>query len=743
MNIKNYFFILLIATGCKPSYDEPHISLSEYQIEEGFDLKVVASEPLITAPVAIDFDVKGRIWVAEMPGFMRNIEGEGENEPTGTIKILIDRDQDGVMDESKIFLDSLVLPRALALVYDGLLYAEPPNLWFVEIDNDEPGKRTLVDSLYAPVGNPEHQSNGLKYNIDNWIYSAKSNYRYQLRNGKWVKQSTNFRGQWGISRDDYGRLYYNDNSRLLLADFLLPNRLIRNPYYVPKFGVHQSLGKGQRVYPLQPSYVNRGYAKGVLDQDSLLIDVTAACGPLVYRGGAFPKDYDQNVFVCLPEANLIKRNVLSFHGDYTESRTTSKTKEFLASYDRGFRPVNLSNGPEGSMYIVDMHIGMLQHYAFLSPYLKKLSKQKQFDTLIDLGRILKVSNQKSIKKDLLDFNRLSAKQLVKLLDDKNGWVRDHAQQFIIFKNVTETIPGLNAMVQEKDRPIAQLHTLYTLNGLGVLNFDTLINVARNSHPQVTASAIVLLEDYVSLEKSARVKQLFTDLMLRNNITIDLYLSTTVGTWASTDQKEFFPFIQTLFEKHKSREIFNEAILSGIGGMEEALMRTLKENGEDKNEGIMQAFSDIEKRKRMNRPNSIYLEAVGREDARTVGAKLFRQICAACHAPDGSGIDGLAPPLMNSEYITKPHERLALIILHGLEGPVHVNGTLYEMGHSMPGLLNNEKLTDEDIADIIAYVTSAFSDAPKRLRPAKIKELRSEKSTSGMEYTEAELIERYK
>ncbi|MFK5974018.1 MAG: c-type cytochrome [Flavobacteriaceae bacterium] len=740
--MKYYFFILLIATSCKPSYEEPHISLSEYQIEDGFDLQLVASEPLITAPVAIDFDAKGRIWVAEMPGFMRNIEGDGENEPTGSIKILLDRDQDGVMDGSKIFLDSLVLPRALALVYDGLLYAEPPYLWFVEIKDDKPGKRTLVDSLYAPVGNPEHQANGLKLNIDNWIYSAKSNYRYQLKDGKWIKQNTNFRGQWGISQDDYGRLYYNDNSTLLRADFLLPNRLTRNPYYVPKFGVHQALGKGQRVYPLQPSYVNRGYSKGVLDKDSLLIDVTAACGPLVYRGGAFSANYDQNVFVCLPEANLIKRNVLSFHDDHSESKATLKTKEFLASYDRGFRPVSLSNGPEGSMYVVDMHIGMLQHYAFLSPYLKKLSKQKQFDTLIDLGRILKISNQKSIKKDFLDFDRLSAKQLVKLLDDKNGWVRDHAQQFIIFNKVKQAIAGLNTLVQEVGSPIAQLHALYTLKGLGVLSFDTLISVARTSSPQVTASAIVLLEDHVSSEKSVQVRQLFAELMQQNNVTIDLYLSTTVGTWASTSQKDFFPVIQTLSEKYRDRELFNEAILSGIGGIKDTSMQTLKENVVNTNESLLQAFGAIEKRKKMNRPNNIYLEASGREDARTVGAKLFRQICVACHASDGSGIEGLAPPLINSEYMTKPHERLALIILHGLEGPVHVNGTLYELGHIMPGLLNNKKLTDEDIADIIAYVTSAFSDSPKRLESSKIKELRSERSASGMEYTEAELIEHY-
>src|SRR5680860_1708026 len=110
------------------------------------------------------------------------------------------------------FLDSLVMPRALALAYGGLLYAEPPNLWFVDIENDRPGKRTLIDSLYAPKGNPEYQPNGLVANIDNWIYNAKLPYRYQLKNAKWLKEPTSVRGQWGITQDNFGRLYYNDMS---------------------------------------------------------------------------------------------------------------------------------------------------------------------------------------------------------------------------------------------------------------------------------------------------------------------------------------------------------------------------------------------------------------------------------------------------------------------------------------------------------------------------------------------------
>ena len=176
-------FILLgiFSVSCKKKFNEPIISLDNYKIEEGFNLELVASEPLLAAPVAIDFDTKGRIWVVEMSGFMKNIEGTEEEEPSGSIKILEDLDKDGVMDHAKLFLDSLVIPGALGLVYGGLLYAEPPNLYFVDIKNDKPIDRVLVDSLYATGGNPEHQPNGLLLNIDNWIYSAKSHFRYQRK----------------------------------------------------------------------------------------------------------------------------------------------------------------------------------------------------------------------------------------------------------------------------------------------------------------------------------------------------------------------------------------------------------------------------------------------------------------------------------------------------------------------------------------------------------------------------------
>ncbi|MCK0190021.1 c-type cytochrome [Arenibacter sp. F20364] len=733
--------ISLIVLSCKPSFHEPQISLEDYKVEEGFELEMVASEPLLTAPVAIDFDSKGRIWVAEMNGFMLNLEGDGEDLPSGSIKILEDRDNDGIMDHAETFLDSLVMPRALALVYGGLLYAESPNLWFVEIENDRPGNRVLVDSLYATVGNPEHQPNGLMMNLDNWIYNAKSNFRYQRKDGVWKKEPTTQRGQWGISHDNFGRLYYNNNSTQLLGDHILPNRLVRNKYFVPKKGVDETLTEDQRVYSLHTASVNRGYEEGVLNQDSLLVNVTAACGPLVYRGGMFPSDYDQNVFVCIPEANLIKRNILTFYGDRVEAKQAYQGKEFLASTDEGFRPVNLFNGPDGNMYVVDMHRGVIQHYAFLSPYLKKISAEKKLDTILDYGRILRVRSKDKPARDIPDLEAFSAPQLLASLKDSNGWIRDKAQQYLIHKNDKGVLPELESMALDNKSPLAQIHALYTLKGLNALTFDFLQQLAQNEGLEVASHAIVLLEDFASEINVPKAKVLFADLIKRNEPMLDLYLSTTLGIWATEDKEVFFPFIYDLSLKYSNNVIVQEAILSGSEGVMSALKMQVDQMADLKNTDLSVLTSESFDRQKNDKPNYIYSTRVARADSRTNGAILFRQICASCHSSSGEGIHGLAPPLVGSEYISTHLEQLGLIILHGLKGPLKINGEVYDNNHQMPGLKYNKNLSDKDISDIISYVTNAFSIQPKGLKPEKIKELRNVNSKDGMEYTEEELYER--
>ncbi len=727
----------ILLSSCNTSYNETEIPLDTYKLEKGFELQVVASEPLLKAPVAIDFDDRGRVWVIQMPGYMNDMQGSAENEPVGSIRILEDLDHDGVADHAKVFLDSLVMPRALAHVYDGLLYAEPPNLWFVEIKGDKPTNRVLVDSLYAVEGNPEHQPNGLLLNVDNWIYNAKSNFRYRRKNGTWYKEPTTFRGQWGISNDNFGRLYYNDNSRILLGDYVLPNTLINNKYFTPKSSLDKLLTNDQRVYPLHATTVNRGYAKGVLDKDSILVNATAACSPLVYRGGTFTESYNQNVFICLPEGNLIKRTLLTFKGDSIIAKQAWEEKEFLASTDEGFRPVSIKNSPDGSMYIVDMHRGMIGHHAYLSPYLKKKTKKNRLDTLTDFGRILKVKRENAPSFSIPDFDEMTGMELIPLLSSENGWIRDRAQHHLILMGPDGLTDSIKNVMFNSDSKWGSVHALYTLEGWNVLNFELLAEVIQRGNEEIAAHALVLSKTFASEENVDFARNLFEKVLEKDQVVLDVYLGSILGAWMKIDTSTFIKTFLSILNRRKGNATVQEALISGLDGFEKSLL----EMSDFRTDNFIDFTEKLEKsiaNRDNNELNPIYSGKSIHEDNRTSGAKMFYQICASCHGPNGQGIEGLAPPLTNSEHV-KNTERLALIMLHGLEGPVHVNDKVYNLNLAMPGLIRNEAISDKDIADIIAYVTNAFSAKPKTLKEERVGELRKVKSSSGMEFTEEELI----
>ncbi|MFY0651266.1 MAG: c-type cytochrome [Cyclobacteriaceae bacterium] len=731
-------FSLAILASCQPSFDEYIPDLSEYQIEKGFEVSIIAAEPLIEAPVVIDFDNQGRIWAVEMRGYMRDIDGSTENEPSGVISILEDRDEDGIIDNSKVFLDSLVMPRAMALVYGGLLYVESPNLWFVEINEDKPGKKTLIDSLYSAGGNPEHQPNGLMMGIDNWIYNANSKSRYQFKDGIWYREATSSRGQWGITKDDFGRLYTNNNSTLLKGDYVLPNLLIRNRNFKPNNGINKTLDKNQKVYPLQPNPVNRGYIPGVLNEDSILVRTTSACGPLVYRGGQFPNEYDQNAFICVPEGNLIKRNTLSFDADIVKADQPWDDKEFLTSTDKAFRPVSLYNSPDGAIYILDMHRGVIQHNAFLSPYLREQIKKQSLDTILGMGRILKVKKQGQLEAEVSNFDRLSVTDLVALLQDQNGWIRDRAQHYLVYKKQIGAVEELQALAKDGSLPFSQIHALHSLNGLESLSFELLSKVAENGAPEVCAHALVLLTDFVDETRKEQALQLAQNLLNRNDPTIDLYLSATLGSWSRIAANQIFSLLNQLSDKYSVKPLYQDAILSGLANYEEQYMAFVQNNDGPVEDYLSEQLALTVDNRANGKENSIYAPVINREGGRTKGMKLYKSICSACHGIDGLGIDGLAPPLMKSEYVTIGAERLGLVILHGLHGPITVKGKRYELNTVMPGLIHNESMTDKDISAIISFVTNAFSEIPKGLKADKVKELRAMKPKDSAGYTEEEL-----
>ena len=193
-----------------------------------------------------------------------------------------------------------------------------------------------------------------------------------------------------------------NNSNPLYGDFVMPNQMTRNKFLHPKEGVGKNICVDRTLHPLQSTAVNRGYMDGVLDNDGKLVSFTSACSPMIYQGNDFGGKYNGNAFVCAPEINAIKRITLSEKNLEIEGLPAWNNKEFLITTDQGFRPVNLNNAPDGSFYITDMHRGIIQHKVYMTAYLKKQIETRQLDTIINSGRIFRIS-QKGDKSKNIDL----------------------------------------------------------------------------------------------------------------------------------------------------------------------------------------------------------------------------------------------------------------------------------------------------------------------------------------------------
>ncbi|MCH6255054.1 c-type cytochrome [Puniceicoccaceae bacterium K14] len=487
----------------------PEEALAGIRVREGFSVELVASEPLVNDPVAMTWDENGRIWVTEMWAFMPDPDGNGEEEPVSRVVVLEDTDDDGTMDKSTVFLDQLVMPRAITIVDGGVLIADPPTLWYCQDTDGDlvcDTKEPVID--YAFRGDIEHSENGLVRNVDNWLYNAKSSRRFKFQDGKIVSEDTNFRGQWGITYDNYGRLFYNTNSSWVITDTIPWENASANPGHTPTTGFEIKLFEESQAFSdrINPG-VNRGYTPDYLDEENRIRQPTAACGPTIYRGDTYPPEYRGNVFVPGPAINSVARFTLEDQGidvigtHMTEPHPKWSKVEFLGSTDERFRPVNSYTGPDGNLYIVDMYRGIIQHRVFLTTFLRKQIIERDLDKPVGLGRIYRVvhkSNQSN--KPGPKLGDQTPLEWVQTLQHENGWHRDTAQRLLVQSapHDDKTISALKELLRTGNE-LARIHTIWTLHGIGEWSVSALQEATTNASDWVTTHALRASEIFLKEE----------------------------------------------------------------------------------------------------------------------------------------------------------------------------------------------------------------------------------------------------
>ena len=119
--------VMLLIAGCREkSVVGPEQSLQNFQLEDGFNIELIAAEPLVTDPVDMEIDEFGRLYIVEMPGYPLDKSGSGK------IILLSDSNSDGLMDKRQIFADNLVLPNSIMRWKGGIIVTDAPNVLYFE-----------------------------------------------------------------------------------------------------------------------------------------------------------------------------------------------------------------------------------------------------------------------------------------------------------------------------------------------------------------------------------------------------------------------------------------------------------------------------------------------------------------------------------------------------------------------------------------------------------------------------------
>lgn len=678
-----------------PSVDylSPEASLKTFNLPPGYHLELVASEPMIKEPVAIAWDGNARMYVAEMLTYMQDADATGEQKPISRISLLEDTDNDGKMDKSSVFIDNLLLPRMIQCVNNELLVNET-NTIRIDAYKDTNGdgkadqKRTVFDKegYRLADSNMEHQRSGLDWNLDNYMYLTYDAIRFRYKNGMLEADSIHSGpgGQWGVTHDNYGRLF--------LTSAGSENPLVRvqmNPSYGALDMPDQANNEFQEVWPIIATPdVQGGLIR--LRADSTLNHFTGACGQSIYRGNTLPQDLVGDYIICEPVARIIRRaKVINLKGKIVVQNAYYK-QEFIASTDMNFRPVNSYTGPDGNLYIVDMHRGIIQQGNWTRPgsFLRGKIDAKGLAKNTGHGRIYRLVYDGHKQQEKPKMLNESAAKLVTYLDHKNGWWRDNAQKQIILLNDKSVVPTLKQIVRgeqatlaAKPSHLARLHALWTLEGLEAADREIIYTALKDEHPQLRKAAIIISEPYLKRDDADMIAKTSE---LKNDLSYDVRLQLFYSYYSIKPSKGA-KVAEELATVNKTNEMFAAA------------QRSMDRNSDIKTYGSRLANVPAEERKLI-----------------LAGQSIFTSLCVTCHGAGGKGMTVAgstqlaAPPLPESKRINADKSVLVKILLHGLQGPI--DGKDYPS--VMPSLGAN---SDEWVASVVNYARYEFGNAGRRFR----------------------------
>ena len=502
---------------------EPAAAIDSFAVRPGFRVELVASEPLVRDPVAVDFDEDGNLYVAEFPEYNQYVNPGFDQH--GCVKKLTDTDGDGTFDTATVLADNVDSPVAVACWDGGVYVGVVPDLWYFK-DTDGDGQADVREKVLTGFDRDkagEGMLNSFRWGLDNRLTISTSlaggelkradkpkakpvpvrrqNIRFDPRTRAF--EPTSGGGQHGLTLDDWGDTFvcYNSNPIQYLAydgKYLHGNPYVEAPSAVVDANAAGRYPKLHRLSPTEPWREARtrlrkaGLVPGSDEGGIPFGFFTGATGVTVYRGDAWPAEFHGDIFVGEVANNLIYRAKPKPDGLVWSAERAEDGREFIASRDIWFRPVQFANAPDGNLYVVDMYRELIEGAAFLPP---QLLEYVDVAGGVDRGRIYRIVPDGWESRKTPKLSAATTAELVPLLAHPNGWHRDTAARLLYQRQDQTAVAPLRKLATESESALSRTHARYALQGLKALTSDDVVAALADADPRAREHGLRLAEAF--------------------------------------------------------------------------------------------------------------------------------------------------------------------------------------------------------------------------------------------------------
>ncbi|MEX0772920.1 MAG: PVC-type heme-binding CxxCH protein [Balneolales bacterium] len=484
---------------------KPEESLENFEVAEGLDIELIASEPLITQPIDMHFDARGRLWIVQYKQYpfpagvtinfydqylragYDGVPSPPPNHVKGADKITVleDTNGDGVFDSHKDVITGLNITTSVLVSHGGVWVMNPPYLLFYP-DHDGDG---------LPDGDPEVHlegfgledthaiANSLTLGPDGWIYGVQGStstaevkgisflgqvaWRYHPELGDFELFSEGGGNSFELDFDRRGRLFTGTNHSGR------GHHRVQGGRYEKGWSKH-----GPLTTPYSFGYFHQMDHEGYMARFSMTF--------AIYEEGKLPGYEGQHI------SGMALTNRIQASRFLTDGSTfsTIDTDSLVTTPDRGFRPVGTTVGPDGAVYFADWCDIRMNHVQPVDTWDKSC------------GRIWRLQAEGHQPIAPFDLTELSNEQLIELLSDERKWYRGQARRLLGERADASVVPSLRQLIENQTGQIA-LEALWTINLIEGIDHDWALDLLDHPNEFVRYWTIRLLGDTGSINPEIR------------------------------------------------------------------------------------------------------------------------------------------------------------------------------------------------------------------------------------------------